>query len=222
MKKLILLVLIMQVFFAGICYARQECNLVFDSISIKATIYQQEDYNIIVPENLDKKKQQLEIDEIKEAFEFIDGKYSKSIKNIILVDFASPINVSEGKIVLASYGNGNIIFYRNDTYKAPMKLIRETFRFKVYENGPDIHQLLKSLIIHEVFHAYDEKNKISSSKEWQSIVDKDGYTLSLAVKLDYKEEFAESVAKYFTDKNYLIKNLTERHDYIEALFCQVQ
>jgi hypothetical protein len=226
MKKIIIIILVIQVFLTGICYAQQECNLVFNGTPIKSIIYEQKDYNIIVPENLDKGKQKLETSEITEVFESIDIKYRDGIKNIILVDFASSKDVPKDKMVLAAYIDGHIIFYRNDTYVPPLKFIKQVkvppyARLDVYESGSDIHQLLKSLMIHEVFHSYDSINKISESKEWQDICDNDEIKLYPEdILSNYAEEFAASVEKYYLDLDYLKKYCPERYDFISKIFEQ--
>jgi hypothetical protein len=221
-KKIILVILIMQIFFAGTCYAK-ECNLVYYGTSIISTMHEQENYNIIVPKNIDKLKQLLSIDEVKKAFESIDVKYRQGIKNIIMVDFENK-NSNDKIIVLASYVQSNIIFYRNDTYESPSVFVRsvkvgEYGQLDVYKSGPDIHKLIQELMIHEVFHSYDEKNKISESEEWKSIVDEDKVILNPFGCLDYKEEFAESVVKYFLEKEHLKENMPERYKYIDNIIA---
>lgn len=227
MKKIIVFVLIFIFTLSISVYGGSKtCKLNYYGNIVDCYTYNQGSHNVVVPMKLDKNKQELSFEEIKKAFEMIDSKYRENIKNIILVDFVSVNDKpNDEQIVLASYGNGNIIFYRNDTYIPPDIFIKRVevppyAVLNVYETGPDIHKLAKDLMIHEVFHSYDAENKISESEEWHDICDNDKIILSPTKKMLYSEEFAESVVKWYKDKELLKENMSGRYEFISKLLEQ--
>jgi hypothetical protein len=181
-----------------------------DGDKIDCDLYQYETFGIIVPKNLDTEKQLLKQDILAENFLHIDEKFREGIKYLYLLDFEESREkyYSERNIhfnIIATYDDNRIYFYENDD------LDDHNSRWEI--------TILPRVLMHEVAHNYNAINKISCTEEWKSMVDNDKKILySFKIFSNYSEEFAESMALYYTDENRLKKRCPERYKFISKLF----
>jgi hypothetical protein len=188
-------------------------------------VYVCDSYYIFVPDNLNTEKQLITKDMLKKEFEKVPLKLRSGIQYLVLLDFKSAWELKLKEIygkdfaVFSEYYNNNIFFYQNDTFKTNLIAeIDDNGIFRIYV--VTLKKYLEKYVYHESAHHYDSINKISESKEWQDICDKDKIKLHPKDISNYAEEFAASVEKYYLDLDYLKKYCPERYDFISKIFEQ--
>jgi hypothetical protein len=220
MKKLFFMLIAFFILFSN-CIVNAESLYEIISISpfydtenkIECNLYQYENFDIVVPKNLDTTKQLLTIDTVAENFFNIDEKFRKGINCIYLFDFEEERQTNcIGGTIVATYSNNNIYFYKNNT------LEHSHPRWEI--------NMFPLFLMHEVSHHYDNINKISCLKEWESIIDNDKkvlYSLSLNdyyLNYRYREEFASSMALYCMNGIFLKKYYPERYEFLSKFLEQ--
>jgi hypothetical protein len=180
---------------------------------IKVDIYNCGSYCVYM--QTDTEKQLITYDALKDAFESIPLKLKEGIQCLVVVDFESPRERKEIDIFSEYYKN-NIFYYRNDNFSIRSILyIDESGKTKYYIIK--FKDALVKYTYHEVAHHYDSLNNISSTEEWHKAVDVSKVRLSALIELNYAEEFAESVDRYYLDPDFLKKKCPERYKFMNKL-----
>jgi len=222
MKKVFIIILIV-LSFSFPCYAKEDCILNFYGIEIESFLYDEIDYGIIVPKNLNTEKQLITIEQIKSEMNNLPTEFIKNINYIILLDFEYKKDKETNIKTFASYTGGTISFYCNNEYDGKKEIVNESedsgqiFSMETYIQHEDIKDRFRKILIHEIAHSIDIN--YSNDETWKNIVDKDDNMLYFYNKnvfnVLYDEEFAESVAYILTDWKYFKDNYSDRYQYIK-------
>lgn len=175
--------------------------------------YKDLDLSVVVPTDLDKKKQVIDEKTVVQILKRMPKGLLKEIKQVRLLDVMLPSDakaIQEGKMIkpalaTAHSRNNSITIWQN-----------------TYEDW--INNDIDYVLLHEGGHVLDYGNQfISLSEAWSNAILADsvlGYKYVTEYgKTDVMEDFAESVAMYYTHKEQFKKAFPNRTDIIERLIA---
>lgn len=167
--------------------------------------YKDLDLSVIVPTDLDKKKQLLDKVKLVKYLNALPQPILKNISQVRLLDTHSPYSTSEIRVYAdANLKNNSVTIWRNDN------IVGYNF---------------SHILLHEGGHLLDLEHKfISLSDEWKAAMKSDSLlgfdTVSPYAKYGGpKEDFAESIALYYTYGDVFKKAFPNRSKIIERLIA---
>jgi len=230
MKKAICL-LIAILFTLSSCGASKtfKQNAIFNHYGVKheAYIYNYNTFNIIVLKDMDKSKQLLNVHDIVPLMMRTPLEFRENVQYIMLLDYSSPCSEQHKKTygdsfeAIAGYVDNKIMLYENGKYSGNPILKEQADTYNVYETNPDIKDMFPRILTHEIAHSFDDMHKFSETWEFRNIVVHDEQTIYLYdYVINFREEFAETVAIYLTQPEYLKENYSYRYEYMDKLLKQ--
>lgn len=166
-----------------------------------------ENVEFVYPKVYDKIKQIISPRTAIVEFEKLPKKLQESVKTIEFLDIFNPRDDYWGKkynienfVSFATGGNDKITFWQNGD------LINE-----------NINAIVFRTYCHEAAHIIDSKGIISSSDIWISAINKDNGVVTEYARASFREDFAESVAEYVTNKEKFKKEFPNRFEVIEEI-----
>lgn len=158
-----------------------------DGTKRNAEVIQHGDTRILVPTDLDSKRQRLKADDIARYLDQVPPEHRSVIKEIELLD----VPYTEGSRV-----------YRNTTATFDL----DTKRVSVYRNDrfskDEVEKHLSRTVRHETAHALEDQMPPQFLKDWKRAARKDGAHITDYAKTDIHEDVAETIAFHWSgDRN---------------------